>query len=1335
MPGLSQKSGHHIHTHSSSTSTSSCGGSATNAKDAIWSCSRDHVTYAQLYKFWSELPSSSRQELLRIDKQTLFEQVRKNLYCSRCNGLLLEVFSQIVLYGKNIHQEAAYAHALCGQPQNRNHIENGSKLMAASTQDDTSDPSVHPWGGLATTRDSVLTLLDCFLIGTSLEALQNVFDSARARERERELLYPDACGGGGRGWISQGTSTSGRGHGMKETCALHTARLSCEALVDFWSALGEETRLSLLRLKEEDFIERLMFRFDSKRFCRDCRRNVLREFKELKELKRTRREPRCTTWFCVADTAFQYEVSDCTVQADWHECFAEAGEIYHHFEWAVGTGEGKSDILGFEDVGLSGSVQADGLELDNITACFITLRAWKHDGRCTELSVKAHALEGRLCVHRRLIVGDGFVTITKGESIRRFFEHAEETEEEEDEDSTDKEGNDLETEGLRPQKHAKSPELARDFLLDAATVIFKEQVEKAFREGTARQNAHSIFVCLALGLLEERVHVACKEIITLEKQKKLLEEEAAEKREEEERKERKRLKEREKKMRRKEKLKEKEREKEKNNVDVNPAVLISQKSAIGSMPTEQEESACHSGDGAGNKNDDTVMARSSSPDMIMATSSMHYVLGENRNGKEHDMSFSVVDVDGELNARDGNGSFIVGQSKSARRKSKIRKSPMLETASGRLFRRGPNMSLETHSHLRSSERPASNGYFETTGSIHSFQKHSKSLKPDNFGKADNRNSTTKCHEKYHWSNGRSHYRYDYQLCGCNTHSFDKSVRESRITDRSDATYDMPKPFYRIGSHMAGPILDHGVHKGKNSAGVLCGSRGDMVSHKKVWEPLELRRQANRSPSQYSVPLNSITSKAAACEKGDTFNRKIIQCSNKLNTMHNNNNNNNDNNNVSVASISTNEWSPLSSCISNGSDKKSRISNSHHSESDATSKGLVQEINNDSGQITKSSISVPPFNGNHINDSASCISAADDCCRQSRDNNGCIVIPSSHNISEKPKDTTVAGDSSSASENGCQYGDVKISNKCGTDLQVPCSNPGSIENFDRHRSGSQLGTACSPVLNHVEDISKTTGLSAIQGSAMSATKGSFTTLEMTSQQQMLPVHLPSISSSMYPLHSQHNQSHNYYQSSGGWSSVSGSGLLPVTPPNRIVFPGPGGFGLSSGRLPGFSLPHPSFQPLPSLLAVSKIPSSHGSASVSYNGLTSSRLGEPQIGEVRFCTGVNLVHQEAKNLPQKEVSNGLSSSEVTSPQQDGISGNSPTHDTSAFSLFHFGGPAGVTKESDLNSAPLQEEIPRDSTMKDACVAQLLQSDITMPNDQAPIEEYSLFAVSHGNRFAFF
>lgn len=44
-----------------------------------------------------------------------------------------------------------------------------------------------------------------------------------------------------------------------------------------------------------------------------------------------------------------------------------------------------------------------------------------------------------------------------------------------EDDSIDKDANDLDGDCSRPQKHAKSPELAREFLLDAATVIFKEQ--------------------------------------------------------------------------------------------------------------------------------------------------------------------------------------------------------------------------------------------------------------------------------------------------------------------------------------------------------------------------------------------------------------------------------------------------------------------------------------------------------------------------------------------------------------------------------------------------------------------------------------------------------------------------------------------------------------------------------------------------------------------------------------------------------------------------------------------------------------------------------------------
>jgi len=582
----------------------------------------------------------------------------------------VEGFAQIVMYGKSLQGGGGYANGKNGKQ------EGGGNCAFLSLQDDARDPSVHPWGGLAATRDSMLTVLDCFLDGKPLEVLQNVFESARARERERELLYPDACGGGGRGWICQNTSLNGRGHGLKESCALHTARLSCEALVDFWSALGDETRHSLLRMKEEDFVERLMFRFDSKRFCRDCRRNVLREFKEMKELKRSRKEPQCTPWFCAADTVFRYEVSDSEVQVDWRDCFAgEIGSVYQRFEWALGTTEGKSDLLAFEDVGLMEYVRAINVDLVNVSACFITVRGWKRDGRCTELCAKAHALNGQLCVHRRLIVGDGFVSITKGESIQRFFERAEETEEEEDEESVDKDGNEIEGEASRPQKHAKSPELARDFLLDTATVIFKEQVEKAFREGTARQNAHSSFVCLSLGLLEERVRVACKEISTLEKQNKLLEEEEDEKREEEERRERRKLKEKEKKLRRKEKLK----SKEKGN-KVNSKTTESDSNGCLDEPLlgneeERESSSGSQVDGyGGNNSEDSMSRRPSSPDMAEARPSADAYDSENGDPKKHEQHFiPAYDIEDSLSLRDGNGAFIVEQSKSMKRRTQSRK--------------------------------------------------------------------------------------------------------------------------------------------------------------------------------------------------------------------------------------------------------------------------------------------------------------------------------------------------------------------------------------------------------------------------------------------------------------------------------------------------------------------------------------------------------------------------------------------------------------------------------------------------------------------------------------
>ncbi|XP_074582674.1 uncharacterized protein LOC141838938 [Curcuma longa] len=795
--------------------------------DGIWSRHRDSVSFDQLQKFWSELSLHARKEFLRLDKQTLFEQARRNLYCSRCNGLLLEGFSQIVNYGKSTHQEGSDF-----QPSDR---AGNCQSQNCSDIDEVQDPSLHPWGGLTTTKHGILTVLDCFVRARSLKPLQNVYDSARAREHERELLYPDACGGGGRGWISQGIANYGKGHGSRETCALHTARHSCDTLVDFWSALGEETRLSLLRMKEEDFIERLIYRFDSKRFCRDCRRNVIREFKELKELKRLHKEPCCTRWFCVADSAFQYQVTEDTVQADWQQSFPDAIGSYHHFEWAIGTGEGQTDILGFEDVGLNVKVQVTGLDLCSFDACYITLRAWKLDGRCTELSVKAHALKGRDCVHHRLIVGDGFVTITEGVSVRNFFEHAEEADEEEDDDAMEKDGNELDADGSRSQKHAKSPELAREFLLDAATVIFKEQVEKAFREGTARQNAHCIFVCLALKMLEERLHVACKEVITLEKQTKLLEEEEKEKREEEERKERKKTKEREKKLRRKERLKEKGRERERKLTESKSHDSLPADSSISSISSHDESFIIlHSGDSIDEQGDSSIIQNPDSCDNMDEKSSGISMNHETLEQSDIDEKFHV-----------NNETSASEYSKSSRRKPRPRKDYISDPASKWYDRHRcynskeiSNQQDEADIHLCSSRG---------TNSLHSLSK-------ERFSKHNHRNCNAK--------KVRDQDRFDYQSSSCNQledysekagyHvSASRLGKQIKIANKPEHAVHMPRSSYQNAKYGIGYYLpdNFSFQKGKH----VTNSPGKEISRKQVWEPLNARKKGSRNHTDSQLP--------------------------------------------------------------------------------------------------------------------------------------------------------------------------------------------------------------------------------------------------------------------------------------------------------------------------------------------------------------------------------------------------------------------------------------------------------------------------------------------------
>ncbi|PPD89222.1 hypothetical protein GOBAR_DD13837 [Gossypium barbadense] len=1288
-----------------------------SASFGFWSKHRDDVSYNQLQKFWSELPLQTRQELLRIDKQTLFEQARKNMYCSRCNGLLLEGFLQIVMYGKSLQQEGVAGSLHYNKPGLSKSPSDGGLSMPDGSQDEIQNPSVHPWGGLTTSRDGSLTLLDCYLCSKSLKGLQNlnqVFDSACARERERELLYPDACGGGGRGWISQGIPSYGRGHGTRETCALHTARLSCYTLVDFWSALGEETRQSLLRMKEEDFIERLMYRmkrtverhevficspvllaketqdkifdeidftnpaikrlwgdmemiflrmeigqkewywkgvvvekllliedekvvglvymllykkgwisifrglihfsslqllgnvlcfiekgkgFDSKRFCRDCRRNVIREFKELKELKRMRREPRCTSWFCVADTAFLYEVSDDSVQADWRQTFADTVGTYHHFEWAVGTGEGKSDIMEFENVGMNGTVQVNGLDLGGLSICYITLRACKLDGRCSEISVKAHALKGQQCVHCRLVVGDGY-----------------------DDDSMDKDGNELDGECSRPQKHAKSPELAREFLLDAATV------EKAFREGTTRQNAHSIFVSLAVKLLEERVYVACKEIITLEKQEE------------------------------------------------------------SSLTHEVEENIVINCRDSVSDTGDIIVSRPGSPDV----QDEQFLDGHSTSSLQNHSSDSP-DAEG-TKVKDGNGSFIMEQSKLSRRRLKFRKDGQFDPSMKWCDRRRFAVVSESTPVNRSEPRHQSENFEAPSRNINGSNRQ---LRITNV-KSNGRNCGVKYTEKYQCSNGRSD-RYD--ICCCGEHneyrtniephvSATRVGREPKSVSKAESKLAMPKQLYCGNKYNQQVYMreDHGKLKLKIIAGNNPSGRDSLYS-KKVWEPTEVHKKYPRSNSDTDIALRSSTYIEGA-GPDDNF----VKSSSEMRS--------------SEASVNLGEIDHEHSNVNRSRNSNLATDKDCHAETQDQCSSLnaaYEEVRIcPNGNLTLNGIPHSTMSSTSNSDNcSSCLSEGDS--NTSASNHG-----------------NLESSSTSDSEDACQQSDRRDASICIENGFSECQVKGMDKKQD---ADGGVALERQALFGHQPDGTGNKAPGNLPTKTAENSDNGKPTAFMGSQHQGMftSVHNQHIQFPVYPTPSTMGY---YHQSPVSWPATPANGLVPF-PPNPYLYTGPLGYGLNGNShlcMPYGALQHlaaPPFNPdpVPVYQPVSEA-----------NGLyAEERTLIPKPGR----TSEAFTEFSAERV----VPGRLHATEKTAigeVRQNDVSGKSNADDSS-FSLFHFGGPVALSTGCKTSPVPLKDEIVEELSSQFS--ADHVENGHGCNKKESTIEQYNLFAASNGLRFSFF
>ncbi|KXZ47627.1 hypothetical protein GPECTOR_34g786 [Gonium pectorale] len=137
----------------------------------------------------------------------------------------------------------------------------------------------------------------------------------------------------------------------------------------------------------------------------------------------------------------------------------------------------------------------------NVTRAFKELKP----GR--DASGQPSAVAGLLlCEGHELRAGEGRVRV-EGPGEACLFEKAEEVQEQKAFDAGAGDQDSPET-----IRHAETPELAREALQDSALLIFKAQVEVAFRDQTACRNALLLFTVLCHGLLEQQLANAYKEL-------------------------------------------------------------------------------------------------------------------------------------------------------------------------------------------------------------------------------------------------------------------------------------------------------------------------------------------------------------------------------------------------------------------------------------------------------------------------------------------------------------------------------------------------------------------------------------------------------------------------------------------------------------------------------------------------------------------------------------------------------------------------------------------------------------------------------------------------------
>ena len=457
---------------------------------------------------WRSLAPHARRGLATVRRKALLERVRTTS-CSRCYGLAVAVLDVREVAAHDGREEDGPVPV--GTPL----VEAGAAAAEAPEQNDAEEiellsESRAAWDVLSLEGDSEARLAERHVQDGAL----TVVDAWRKRRVARQRHYAefgDVCGGD---WV--------RLKAGAKVCSLHSRRMSCEALHRHWEALPAADRAGLLRMAEEDFVERLDHHL-RQNICSDCRGNVTRAFKEVKDLRRLPGGCRCNEWFCAPDqgAAFSYEFTETSVSASWDKHVADPTR--YEWQFAVGTLPGAADVVPFgptAEGGKSTRVDVDGLSLTKRHYC-LTVRGTGPAGKTVSLQGRATLMDEELCVHQYVRVGEGEVRLDIGESAMDTFQRAEEVLEEiEEEEAFEPED--------RKRMHAETPELARETLADAAALIFTERIQNTLCERCAQDNAAGLLAGAAIELVEERVWVAARDAKCEALQAELLAEEESE---------------------------------------------------------------------------------------------------------------------------------------------------------------------------------------------------------------------------------------------------------------------------------------------------------------------------------------------------------------------------------------------------------------------------------------------------------------------------------------------------------------------------------------------------------------------------------------------------------------------------------------------------------------------------------------------------------------------------------------------------------------------------------------------------------------------------------------